>query len=66
LARIGGEAGWELDLARNDSTTLAQPGFFYDLESEGFLVLRLLVPPEMFREGVTRLRRMVTGVVAES
>jgi len=34
---------------------LVQPGFFYDFETEAFLVLSLLTEPEIFREGVRRL-----------
>jgi hypothetical protein len=34
---------------------LVQPGFFYDFESEAFLVVSLLAPPEVFREGVNRI-----------
>jgi len=32
-----------------------QPGFFYDFESEAFLVLSLLTEPEAFQEGCGRL-----------
>jgi hypothetical protein len=31
---------------------LAQPGYFYDFERSGFLVLSLLTLPKVFREGV--------------
>jgi len=34
---------------------LVQPGFFYDFESEAYLVLSLLTPPEIFDEGVARI-----------
>jgi hypothetical protein len=34
---------------------LVQPGFFYDFESEAFLVLSLLTAPEIFHEGLTRI-----------
>jgi aspartate/methionine/tyrosine aminotransferase len=34
--------------------TLVQPGYFYDFESEGWLVISLLTPEPMFREGVAR------------
>jgi hypothetical protein len=33
-----------------------QPGYFYDFETEAFLVLSLLTPEHIFREGVTRIR----------
>jgi len=38
---------------------LTQPGFFYDFESEAYLVLSLLTAPEIFREGIARLRGML-------
>ena len=40
-------------------SVLMQPGFFYDFESEAFLVVSLLTVPEVFREGIARLRRAV-------
>jgi alanine-synthesizing transaminase len=48
------EEEWTLDLLGRDGV-LVQPGFFFDFESEAFLVLSLLTPPEVFREGVARL-----------
>jgi alanine-synthesizing transaminase len=39
-----------------DHDVLVQPGYFYDFESSGYLVLSLLTRSEVFREGVTRLR----------
>ena len=63
LPQIRGEEEWALDLLERFDV-LTQPGFFYDFESEAFLVLSLLTPPEIFREGVARLRQMVDGAVA--
>lgn len=34
---------------------LVHPGYFYDFQADGFLVLSLLTPPAVFREGVGRL-----------
>jgi aspartate/methionine/tyrosine aminotransferase len=51
------EEEWVLELLR-EHHVLVQPGFFYDFESEAFLVLSLLTPPAAFREGVERLFRM--------
>jgi len=59
------EAGWyaivarEEDLALHllrDHNVLVQPGYFYDFESRGYLVLSLLTRPEEFREGVERIK----------
>jgi hypothetical protein len=59
------EAGWyaivpmqegaELRLLR-DHDVLVQPGYFYDFENPKYMVLSLLTAPEVFREGVARLR----------
>lgn len=38
-----------------DRDVLVQPGYFYDFEGAGYLVLSLLTKPEVFREGVTRI-----------
>lgn len=54
VPRTRTEEEWALDLLRSDSV-LVQPGFFYDFESEAFLVLSLLPRPDQFQQGVTRL-----------
>jgi hypothetical protein len=46
---------WALMLLA-EADVLVQPGFFFDFESEAFLVLSLLTAPEVFREGVRCLR----------
>lgn len=40
-----------------DHDVLVQPGYFYDFEDSGYLILSLLTRQEIFREGVTRLQR---------
>ena len=42
-----------------ESNVLVQPGYFYDFEQSGFIVLSLLTPPETFREGVRRVRNLL-------
>jgi alanine-synthesizing transaminase len=54
VPRTRSEEEWTLELLGRDGV-LVQPGFFYDFETEAFLVLSLLTPPEVFREGVARL-----------
>ena len=54
VPRIRKEEEWALELLGEDNV-LVQPGFFYDFESEAFLVVSLLTEPEMFREGCGRL-----------
>jgi alanine-synthesizing transaminase len=54
VPRTRTEEEWCLDLLEHDST-LVQPGFFYDFESEAFLIVSLLTETGKFREGVRRL-----------
>jgi aspartate/methionine/tyrosine aminotransferase len=41
-----------------DANVLVQPGYFYDFERSGYLVLSLLTRPEVFREGVAAISRL--------
>jgi alanine-synthesizing transaminase len=52
--RIRSEEEWVLTLLAKDEV-LVQPGFFFDFESEAFLVVSLLTPPEIFCPGVRRM-----------
>jgi alanine-synthesizing transaminase len=54
VPRIRTEEEWALGLLAG-SDVLVQPGFFYDFETEAFLVLSLLTPPAIFAEGVRRI-----------
>ena len=56
VPRVRSEEEWALDLLSRDEV-LVQPGFFYDFESEAFLVISLLTAPEIFQEGLRRLAR---------
>jgi alanine-synthesizing transaminase len=54
LPRTRTEEEWALTLLdRRD--VLAQPGFYFDFESEPFLVLSLLPPPKIFAEALHRI-----------
>lgn len=37
---------------------LVHPGYFFDFEEEGYFVVSLLPPPEVFREGIRRILRL--------
>jgi alanine-synthesizing transaminase len=52
--RIRSEEEWAIELLRRENV-LVQPGFFYDFDSEAFLVLSLLTPEPIFSEGLSRL-----------
>jgi hypothetical protein len=54
VPRTRSEEDWTLHLLA-DHNVLVQPGFFYDFDSEAFLVLSLLTPPDEFAEGVRRI-----------
>jgi alanine-synthesizing transaminase len=51
----GQEEGAEIRLLR-DRDVLVQPGYFYDFESSGYIVVSLLTPPDVFKEGLARVR----------
>jgi len=61
MPRIRTEEEWTLELLERQNVLL-QPGFFYDFESEAFLVASLLTPPDAFHEGIGRLK----GLLADS
>jgi len=49
------EEEWTLRLLR-EQNVVVQPGYFFDFETEAFLVISLLTPPGIFVEGLRRLR----------
>ena len=58
VPRIRSEEEWALELLDREDV-LVQPGFFYDFESEAYLILSLLTETAVFQEGVARLRGFV-------
>jgi aspartate/methionine/tyrosine aminotransferase len=56
VPRVRTEEEWAVQLLECDGV-LVQPGFFYDFQSEAFLVLSLVTRPAVFREGLQRIRR---------
>ena len=58
VPRTRTEEEWTLKLL-GESDVLVQPGFFFDFESEAFLVLSLLSEPAAFAEGVSRIRSVI-------
>ncbi|MBV8520421.1 MAG: pyridoxal phosphate-dependent aminotransferase [Acidobacteria bacterium] len=49
----------EFALALLDRGVVVQPGYFFDFTTEGFIVVSLLVRPEIFAEGVRRIAAMI-------
>ncbi len=54
-AIVAREEGAEIELLR-DRNVLVQPGYFYDFEKPGYVVVSLLTPPAIFQEGIARLQ----------
>ncbi len=54
LPRTRSEEEWALTLLELDNVYV-QPGYFFDFESEAYVVVSLITPPESFREGCQRL-----------
>jgi alanine-synthesizing transaminase len=52
------EEEWVLDLL-DQAQVLVEPGFFYDFESEAFVVVSLITPEPTFSEGIARLVALV-------
>ncbi len=50
---------WAVELLREEGV-LVHPGHFYDFASEGFIVLSLLPPSDIFQEAVSKLMARVT------
>jgi len=60
VPRTRTEEEWTLKLL-DECGVLVQPGFFFDFESEAYLVLSLLPEPATFAEGVSRLLRVAAA-----
>ena len=54
VPRTRSEEEWALDLLAHYNV-LVQPGFFFDFESEAFLVVSLLTPSQVFQQGVYKV-----------
>ena len=52
-----GEDDEELTLRLlREKHVLVQPGFFFDFDEDGWVVVSLLAPPEQFKEAVSRMQ----------
>ena len=54
LPRTLTEEDWVRGLLQEENV-LVQPGYFFDMESEAYIVLSLITSPDEFREGVGRI-----------
>ena len=55
VPRIRSEEEWSLHLLEKHDV-LVQPGFFFDFETEAFLIVSLLTPPAVFERAIARIR----------
>jgi alanine-synthesizing transaminase len=62
VPRIRSEEEWTLELLEKENV-LVQPGFFYDFESEAYLVVSLLTPGEIFEEGMALVGQALSPAV---
>ncbi len=61
IPRVRSEEEWTLELLER-ANVLVQPGYFYDFESEAFLVASLLTEPGIFQHGLRKLVAVTTHV----
>ena len=61
VPRVMSEEEWVTGLLR-DYDVLVQPGFFYDFESEAYLVISVLTQPAVFDEALSRLAAMLADI----
>jgi alanine-synthesizing transaminase len=54
VPRVRSEEEWVLGLLEHHNV-LVQPGYFYDFETEAFLILSLLTAPPVFQEGLRKI-----------
>jgi alanine-synthesizing transaminase len=54
VPRTRSEEEWAISLL-DRCNVLVQPGFYFDFESEAFLVVSLLTPTDVFEEGIHRI-----------
>ncbi len=53
-----GEDAWVSRLL-DEQGIIVQPGYFFDMPSEAYVVVSLITPPEDFAEGIVKLRDLV-------
>jgi alanine-synthesizing transaminase len=63
VPRVRTEEEWALGLLEH-CDVLVQPGYFYDFDREGLLVISLLTAPDIFTEGLRRFSQYVVEQAA--
>jgi len=60
VPRLRDDDDW-VELLIREEGVVVHPGYFFDFEGDGLLVLSLLPEPALFREGVRRMARHIAG-----
>jgi aspartate/methionine/tyrosine aminotransferase len=58
LPKLRTEDAWMTELITRQHV-LVQPGYFFDMPSEPYVVVSLLTPEDVFAEGIERLRKAI-------
>jgi alanine-synthesizing transaminase len=61
LPRRLSEEEWITRLV-NDQHVIVQPGYFFDMPSEAYIVVSLITQPDGFLEGIRRVRQLASSV----
>ena len=54
------EAAW-LHLFLAEGKVVAQPGYFFDMPGEPYIILSLIVEPRVFQQGISEIRRLLAS-----
>jgi len=60
LPSVLSEEAWALRLL-DEYNIIVQPGYFFDMGSEAYVVVSLIAPPDQFDEGLRRLAHLVSS-----
>lgn len=61
LPRTLSEEDWLTRLLQ-EQNVIAQPGYFFDMAAEAYVVVSLITPEDEFREGIQRLRQLASSI----
>jgi len=61
LPKMLTEEEWITRLLQEENVVV-QPGYFFDMPSEAYIVVSLITPGEQFSEGVRRVRQLASNV----
>ncbi len=59
LPGICSEEAWVAKFVQ-EKNVIVQPGYFFDMPSEAYIAVSLIIPPGTFREGIRRISQAVT------